>query len=208
MVDHSYLFTPQYRILKKLIKNKYLGNILHFHSTRADFGLFQKDTNILWHLLYHDAYILLDLFGKQKITNIKTSGFSHIVDKVADTAYTSFQYDSGFSAEVLVNMLFPVKERKIVITGTKRILYWDDTAADKLKIYNKSAVFDTKSKTFKYKLEKDFETVAVPKAEAIKTEVEYFSNCLKNKITPANDENSAYSVVKLIEKLESSVHKN
>src|SRR3989339_89886 len=206
MVDHTYLFTQQYKKLKKIIENKELGNILHYHSTRADFGLFQKDANILWHLFYHDAYILLDLLGKEKIKTIKASGSSHILDKVADTAYASIKYESGLTVEVLVNMLFPEKERKVIVTGDKKILYWDDTMEDKLKIYNKSAFFDKESDTFKYGIKKESEKVPIPQIEALKTEIDYFADCIHENTVPMNDENSAYQVIQLIENTESALN--
>jgi len=208
MVDHTYLFTKQYEKVKKIVGNKSLGKILHFHSTRADFGRFQKDTNIIWHLLYHDAYILLDLFEKHKIKSIKASGFPHIINKIEDTVYSLIRYECGLTAEVLVNMLFPIKERKIIITGSKKILYWDDTIDDKVKIYNKSAAYNNKSEKIEYQIENNFEVVPVPQAEALKTEVDYFAHCLKEKMTPLNNENSAYRAVKLLEGIESAMHKD
>jgi len=50
--------------------------------------------------------------------------------------------------------------------------------------------------------------VPVPQAEALKTEVDYFAHCLKEKMTPLNNENSAYRAVKLLEGIESAMHKD
>lgn len=207
MVDHTYLFTQQYKKVKEIVKSKRLGKILHFHSARSDFGLFQKDTNIFWHLLYHDAYILLDLFQGNKIKGVKASGFSHIIDNIEDTGYASLYYENGLSAEITVNMLSPIKERKIIVTGNKKILYWDDTAKDKLKIYSKNAIFEPKSQSVKYNDAIKIEIPKVAQTEALKTEIDYFFHCLEKGITPINDEESAYRVVLLLKSVESAMRK-
>ena len=207
MVDHTYLFAQHYKKVKEIVESRRLGKILHFHSTRSDFGLFQKDTNIVWHLLYHDAYLLLDLFKGNKIKSIKASGFSHIIDNIEDTAYASICYENGLSAEILVNMLFPIKERKIIVTGDKKILHWDDTIEDKLKIYSKNAFFNPKSQTIKYNDDIKFEILKVPQIEALKTEIDYFFHCLNENKTPVNNEESAYYVVALLNSVESAMTK-
>ncbi|HZK71879.1 MAG TPA: Gfo/Idh/MocA family oxidoreductase, partial [Clostridia bacterium] len=150
MVDHTYLFTKEYQGVKNIIHSNKLGRLFHYHSTRADFGIFPTDVNVFWHLFYHDAYILLDLFPGEKIHSIKAASSTHIVPGFEDVCIVFIDFESGLSADFVVNMLWPKKERKIIIAGSDSILLWDDCSEDKLRIYNKSAQYDILTDTVKY----------------------------------------------------------
>ena len=60
-------------------------------------------------------------------------------------------------------MLFPKKERKIIIAGEKGILLWDDTVleGDKLRLYNKGAFYDNKSGKIEYSSDNSFKSLKV-----------------------------------------------
>ncbi|MBT3509244.1 MAG: Gfo/Idh/MocA family oxidoreductase [Nitrospina sp.] len=204
MVDHTFLFTPEYQVVKEIIRNQDLGKLFHFHSTRADFGRFQSDINILGHLMYHDAYILLDLFGEQKPINIKASGTAHIINPLEDTAVVSIIYPNGFNADIINNMLCPIKERKIFIAGEKAILLWDDMAinGNKLKLYNNKIVsYDSKSGNLEYPSNNSIKTLTVSSKQAIENEVDYFISCLKDGDKPKNDENAGLQVMQFLENI-------
>ena len=207
MVDHTFLFSPEYKIVKDILKKNELGKLLNFHSTRTDFGKFQNDVSILGHLMYHDAYILLDLFGEPDSLEIKASGSAHIVDSLEDTALVSIVYPAGFNAEIINNMLQPTKERKIILTGDKAILLWDDMALDgnKLKFYNKNVFYDKKEEKFEYKSNGPSILLKVSKKQALENEIIYFISCLKNNRKPMNNECSALKVMSFLEKIQNSM---
>lgn len=208
MVDHTFLFTPEYQVVKDIIYRHELGKLFHFHSTRADFGRFQSDVNILGHLMYHDAYILLDLFGEQDPLDIKASGAAHIINPLEDTALVSIFYPAGFNADIINNMLYPIKERKIILAGDKAILLWDDMALDgnKLRLYNKRTFYDKKSGILKYTSDNSFKPLEVSKKQALENEVDYFVSCLKNGKKPKNDENSALKVMQFLERIKNAMY--
>ena len=208
MVDHTFLFTPQYEAIKKIICANRLGKLLHFHSLRADFGLFQKDINILWHLMYHDIYILMDLFEQLIPISIKASGSAHIVGPLEDTAMVSIKYPNGLNADIINNMLFPRKERKIIIAGEKAILLWDDTVPEhqKLSLFNKNASYDKETGKIEYSSGDSFEIVEVSKKQALENQVDCFVSCLKKDQKPENNEISALQVIKFLENIQKVMH--
>jgi predicted dehydrogenase len=199
MVDHTYLFTEEYRQVKNTIHLHKLGRLFHYHSTRADFGTFPTDVNIFWHLFYHDAYILLDLFPGEKIRSIKAASSTHIVPGLADVGTVFIDFESGLSAEFVVNMLWPQKERKIIIAGSDSILLWDDCSEDKLCLYDKSAQYDIVTDTVKYQDFGDTKISGTHNIEALKNEIDYFADCIDKRALPLNDSRAAYEVIKLIE---------
>lgn len=208
MVDHTYLFTPQYKSIKNFIKNEKLGNLYHFHSTRADFGLFQKDTSILWHLLYHDIYMLQDLFGIVPIQMIIAAADSHIIDGIYDTLNISIRYESGLSVDIICNMLFPIKERKIVITGDRKILLWDDIIEEKIRIWKKQVGLDPTTGRLTYDVEDSYTRLEYENREALQNEVEYFVSCLHENEVPINNDESGSAVVQFLESVNAAIEDN
>ena len=208
MVDHTFLFAPEYQVLKKIIRDEILGKLFHFYSIRADFGKFQNDVNIVGHLMYHDAYILLDLFDGEKPLRIKASGTAHIIHPLQDTALVSIVYPSGLSADIINNMLFPIKERKIVLAGEKAILMWDDMGLDgeKLRLYNKTALNVNTGGKIKYSSDDSFKSFKVSKKQALENQVEYFVACLKEGNKPQNNEVAALRVMQLLESINNAMH--
>lgn len=205
MVDHTYLFSCQYLKVKKLLRSQRIGRPLHFHSTRADFGLFQRDANVLWHLLYHDLYILLDLFSEYKMKAVRASGSSHLIRQIEDVAYAAIQYEKGLTAGILVNMLFPKKVRTVIVAGEKGLLLWDDISEDKLTIYKKRAAYNSAIGRIVYQTGEEIEKIKVAAGKAIKNELDYFAACLKTKTSPHNNEKAAGRVIGLLEKIDAAM---
>ena len=208
MVDHTFLFAPEYQVLKKIIRDQSLGKLFHFYSIRADFGRFQNDLNIVGQLMYHDAYILLDLFGEQKPLKIKASGAAHIIHPLQDTALVSIVYPDGLNADIVNNMLFPIKERKIVLAGEKAILIWDDMGLDgeKMRLYNKTALNVNTSGKIEYTSDDSFKSFKVSKKQALENQVEYFIACLRDGNEPQNNEVAALQVMQLLENINNAMH--
>ena len=104
-------------------------------------------------------------------------------------------------------MLYPVKERKIIIAGEKAILLWDNIALDgnRLKLYNYKVCHDTKGNKM-YVPENSFKILEVSKKEALTNEVDYFVSCLKNGKKPENDEYSALKVMRFLERIKNAMH--
>lgn len=203
MVDHPHIFQKDHDTIKDIIKNNELGKTIHYHSTRADFGLFPVDTNVVWHSLYHDIYIVLDLFPGLTPEYVKAASSSHIVPGREDSAMVFIKFKEGLTAEFHACLLFPVKERKIIIVGDKKIAYWDYTAKDKIKIYEKSARYSEDAKKVEYQISNvPAETPRLENAESLKTEVDYLVDCIKNRKEPKNGGRAAIKVVNILRFIE------
>ncbi len=155
-VDHTFLYTPAVMEIKKISQKRNFGDLIYYDSTRINLGLIQNDTNVLWDLAVHDISIL-NFLKNEKPTNVSCIGHKYISSKPETAAFLTLKYKTNFIAHINVNWLSPVKIRKTILGGSKKMIVYDDLEpSDKLKIYNKGVDVIKKEKTsinlIKYKV--------------------------------------------------------
>lgn len=136
MVDHTFIYTGAVKKIKSLVQQGELGDILYFDSVRVNLGLFQHDVNVIWDLAPHDISIM-DYIIQQKPISVSAVGVNHY-NSVEDMAYLTVNFEHSLIAHFHVNWLSPVKVRRILIGGSKKMIVYDDMEpSDKVKIYDK-----------------------------------------------------------------------
>ena len=208
MVDHTFIFTGAVKKIKELIDRNDLGKLYYYDSTRVNLGLFQHDVNVIWDLAVHDIYVM-DYLIRQKPRAVIAVGSEHFGRKLENVAYLTLYFDDNFIAHFNVNWLSPVKVRMTLIGGAKKMLLWDDLHSDeKVRIYDRG--IDIKTKEGVYNLLVDYRSgdMRAPKidhTEALKTEAEYFLECIKNNTNPVNDGHAGLRVLKILEASDKSL---
>ena len=138
MVDHTFLFTGAVRKMKELITDGSLGNLYYYDSVRINLGLFQHDINVIWDLAPHDISIMDYLIDNLKPVSVNAIGADHFGSGLEDVAYLTVKFDNHFIGHFHVNWLSPVKIRKTLVAGDKKMIVWDDLDVDaKIKVYDK-----------------------------------------------------------------------
>jgi len=140
-LDHTYLYHSSIRFIKKNLNKNIIGKLIYYDSERISFGKFYKDVDVVDDLAIHDLYIL-DYFLDGEIPNkVLISSHSGIGNKNFMSNIT-LKYKSGFFANIKVSWYSPIKSRRILIAGEKKIIEFDDNESDKkIKIYNKGIEF-------------------------------------------------------------------
>jgi len=201
MVDHTFLFTGAVKKIKLLIDEGVLGRLFYFDSIRMNLGLLQKDSNVIWDLAPHDLSIMDYLIGSNPVA-IAATGTAHI-NGFEDVAYVTVFYPDNLIAHLSINWLSPVKIRMTMIGGQKKMLVWNDLAADeKLKIYDRGVEIETKEESYNARINYRSGDVWIPRLEqieALKTEAHYFVDCIENNLTAINDGVAGLRVVSMIE---------
>ncbi len=137
MVDHTFVYTGAVRTIKRLITSGELGELYYFDSVRVNLGLFQHDVNVIWDLAPHDVSIM-DYLLDRKPKAITATGVAHFDKKIENIAYISTYYDDNLLGHIHVNWLAPVKVRKTLISGSKKMIIYDDMEpSEKVKIYDR-----------------------------------------------------------------------
>jgi predicted dehydrogenase len=207
MVDHTFLFTPAVRKIKELIESDVLGTLYYYDSMRVNLGLFQSDVNVIWDLAPHDMAIMQYLIAKKPQALVAT-GQKHVNGK-EDVAYLMFYFPDNIIAHLNVNWLSPVKIRTTLIGGEKKMIVWNDLVPDeKIRIYdrgiNKTNGEGVHELLVNYRLG-DIWAPRLDQTEALKTEAQYFVDCIKKNKTPFNDGVAGLQVVRMLEAADASL---
>ena len=142
MVDHTFVFTPAVQKMRDLAVAGELGVIHYYDSVRINLGLFQHDVNVLWDLAVHDLSIMDFVLGQQP-TAVSATGLAHISGTPENIAYLTMFFDGKLIGHVHVNWLAPVKIRRTLLAGSRRMLVWDDLeASEKIKLYDRGISID------------------------------------------------------------------
>jgi len=207
MVDHTFLFSGAVRKIRELVDNGTLGNLYYFDSTRVNLGLFQHDVNVIWDLAPHDMSIM-DYIIQEKPEAVVATGGTHL-NCLADLAFITVYFPNKVVAHINVNWLSPVKVRTTLIGGEKKMLVWNDLEADeKIKVYDKGVQITNGQSVYELLVSYRSGDVWAPRVEqteALKLELEYFMDCIRNDRTPFNDGPAGLRVVKLLEAADQSL---
>lgn len=136
--DSTYLYTPAVNIIKKIIDNGDIGKPLYYDSTRSNFGLIQKNVNVIWDLLPHDLSIIGFCFNLKPNKVFVTASKLLQDSSQEEIAHIAISYSQNFSAHIHLSWLSPVKLRTILIGGTQKMILFDDLQPiKKVKIFDK-----------------------------------------------------------------------
>jgi len=209
VVDHTFLFTGAVKKIKEIVDSGEIGDITYFDSVRVNLGLFQHDVDVIWDLAPHDLSILFHI-AEERPNAVTANGVDHLNNGLVDVAYLTLHYKSNMIANFHVNWLSPVKVRKILIGGTKKMIVFDDMEpSEKIKIYDKG--IDVKEPEEIYQLlvkyrSGDMLSPNISPLEALKMEINSFVDQLKSNTQESiNDLNKGKNVVEILEASKRSI---
>jgi predicted dehydrogenase len=210
MVDHTFLFTGAVKKIKELIDSNELGSLFFYDSVRVNLGLFQHDVNVVWDLAPHDFSIMHYLVDKNPVA-VSALGAGHFNHGTEDVAFIAAHFDNGFIAHFHCNWLSPVKIRRTLISGDKKMLVWDDLESDeKIKIYDRGVEFTNTEGIHNLLVSYRSGDMYAPKIankEALQLEAEYFADCIDSGRQPFNNGEAGLKVVKMLEAADKSMKK-
>jgi predicted dehydrogenase len=202
MVDHTFVYTPAVQRIKELVDGGKLGRLYYWDSVRVNLGLFQHDVSVLEDLAVHDLAILDHVLGKSPVT-VNATGTAHIPGRPMNTAYLTCVYDDHVLAHLHVNWLAPVKVRRTLIGGDRRMIVYDDVEpSEKVKVYDTGITLDSDDGRFERQVgyrTGDIWTPHLPLAEALQVEVEHLVACVRHGVRPVTDGWAGYRVLRVLE---------
>lgn len=143
-VDHPFLFSSAVRKLKSIIDSGDIGDIFVIDSERLNLGLIQRDTNVFWDLAVHDVSIIDYLLGGALPRCLMADAERYTQSYQHEFGAVSLRYPSNQIANIRVSWLSPIKARRMMIVGSKKMAYFDDVHPDeKIKIVDKGVEYDS-----------------------------------------------------------------
>jgi predicted dehydrogenase len=210
MVDHVFLYHPVLKKMKEYFQNNELGKINYIDSTRVNLGIYQQEINVIWDLACHDISIINFLLEENPI-KVRAIGRINTDFGVEDVAYLFLYYSSGLLVQINSSWASPVKMRKMVVGGERKMLIYDDIEpTNKLTIfeYEQNTRYDeNKTKLTDYRLG----NITIPKyepTEALRNVLNEFVHCIVSKSQPLANGESALPVINILEKAQLSLSLN
>ncbi|MCF2680715.1 Gfo/Idh/MocA family oxidoreductase [Faecalicatena contorta] len=202
-VDHIMVYHPVIRKIKEIINSGELGDLLYFDCSRINLGNIKNDVSSMWDLSVHDLSIIDYLSDGAEPVSVKAMG-KKVYSKKESITFMTLNYEN-FLANITSSWLSPIKERRLIIAGTKKMLVYDDVdVLNKLIVYDKG--FDVESLN---ELEYDEFVVktrigdaVIPQlqqGDALFNSLEHFRQCIINDVQSQTDAKSAIRMLKILE---------
>jgi predicted dehydrogenase len=207
MPGHTFLYSPPVTAIKGLIDADELGEIFFISTSRVNLGLHQSDSSVIWDLAPHD-FSILRYWLDDLPTQVSAISRSCIFPGVPDVAFIDLAYASGTIAHVELSWLAPSKLRRTAIVGSERMVVYDDTSSESVRIFDSGASLPDPENFGEYRLSYRTGSIVSPRVEAtepLSIEVAEFCSAILNGTPLLSSPQVGLDVVKMIEAVESSL---
>jgi len=210
MPGHTFIYSPPVNKVKQLLDNDELGDLYFGTSSRVNLGIHQSDVSVVRDLAPHDFSILLHWLGRPDF--VRAIGRSSIVPGNLDVAFIDLGYADGALFHVELSWLAPTKLRRTVLVGTDRMVVYEDTSAEQVRVFDRGVEPLPDHQTFgEFQLSYrsgDVLTPRIPADEPLRLEVMDFVEAISSGREPKSNAQLGYDVVQMIEAAEASLEYN
>jgi predicted dehydrogenase len=210
MPGHTFLYSPPVNKVRELIRSDALGEVYFVTSSRMNLGKYQPD-GVICDLAPHDLSILLYLID-QPIVQVSASARSIFREHNPEVAFLTLTFAAGVTANIQISWLAPRKVREMVIVGSKRMVQYDDTAADEsVRVFDRGMEFAEPSNFGEHQLSYRSGDIVVPRVEAaepLSLELQDFARAIRTGVAPRSHAQLGLETVAAIEAAETSLRLN
>jgi predicted dehydrogenase len=207
MPGHTFLYSPPVRTIRGLIDSGELGELYFISTSRVNLGLHQADASVAWDLGPHDFSILRYWLGE---TPSHTSALTRscIFPNIPDVAFISLEFPSGTIAHVELSWLAPSKLRRTAIVGSRKMVVYDDTSNEPVRVFDSGAIPSDPATFGEYRLTYrtgDIVSLHVDAAEPLSVEMQDFCRAIREGTVPISSGELGLEVVRMIEAVDASL---
>lgn len=209
-VDHTFIYTGAVRKMKEIIDSGELGDVIYFDSVRINLGLFQSDVNVIWDLAPHDLSIMNYILKDKTVKGVDADGIANYYN-LENLAHISVYFEDNCFAHFHVNWTSPVKIRKMIVGGTKKMLVYDDMENfEKIKVYDSGIEMSSRENIHEalaqYRIG-DMYSPRITQTEALNLAVNEFISSIKDDRQPLTGGKDGLDVVRILEATDKSISK-
>ncbi|HDZ58485.1 MAG TPA: Gfo/Idh/MocA family oxidoreductase [Ignavibacteriales bacterium] len=210
-VDHTFIYNGAVRKIKELVEGGELGNILYFDSERINLGLFQRDINVVWDLAPHDLSIMNYILSNHTITAVSANGIANFNGR-ENLAHLCVHFEENTFAHFHVNWVSPVKIRRMIIGGDRKMLVYDDMENfEKIKVYDSGVEFTSTESIHQALVQYrvgDMFSPKISQVEALALGAKELISAIEEDRQPLTSGKDGLDVVKILEASDKSIKNN
>jgi predicted dehydrogenase len=207
MPGHTFLYSPPVNLVRDLIHSGELGDIYFVSTSRVNLGLHQSDVSVIWDLGPHD-FSILRYWLEQSPRQVSAMARSCIIDGIPDVAFVNLQYRSGTLAHVELSWLAPSKLRRTAVVGSRKMVVYDDTSNEPVRIFDSGADLPDPGDFGEYRLAYRTGDIVSPRvevAEPLALEMMDFCAAICGGSTPRSSAEVGLDVLRTIDAVDRSL---
>ena len=206
MPGHTFLYSPPVRKVKELLEAGEVGELFFGTFSRVNLGIHQSDASVIRDLAPHDFSILLYWLGTP--TFVRAIGRDSVDSGQLDVAFIDLGMPNGALVHVELSWLAPTKLRRTVLVGRDKMIVYEDTNQEQVRIYDRGVDVITPQSFGEYQLSYRSGDVLTPRlepAEPLRVEVADFVAAILDGREPISHMRLGLEVVRMIEATETSL---
>lgn len=207
MPGHTFIYSPAVVLIRSLIESGELGDIYFISTSRVNLGLHQSDSSVAWDLGPHDFSILRHWL-EETPARVSAVARGCIIPGTPDVAFIDLEYGSGTIGHVELSWLSPSKLRRTTIVGSRKMVVYDDTSSEPVRLFDSGAAIRDPATFGEYTLTYrtgDILSPHIEAAEPIYRELEDFCRAIVHGTTPRSSAELGLEVVRTIEAVDASL---
>jgi UDP-2-acetamido-3-amino-2,3-dideoxy-glucuronate N-acetyltransferase len=206
-VGHLFHYHPYVKELKRVIEKGTIGDLQYISSHRLNLGKIRQEENSLWSLAPHDISLILSLCKYDTVQSMSCFGGTEQTPGICDTSMLHILFESGVRSHIYVSWLSPVKERRLIVTGTKGMLVFDDMLPweEKLKLFQNPVLRGPKE-SISHNPHCKGNAIVVPQKEPLLEECRAFLNYCEKREQPLTDGSEGLRVLETLQFAEESMN--
>jgi predicted dehydrogenase len=210
MVGHTFEYHSAVWMLRDMIRAGDIGDLYYVDSARLNLGLYQSDVNVIYDLAPHDISIFNHILG-HKPTTVHAWASRNAHPFLEDVAYLRLYYSQpGVCANIHVSWLDPHKVRRVTVVGSKKMVVYNDLAADeRIRVHDKGVIReqsddDETQPPMSYRYG-DVISPYLTVNEPLKVEDQHFVDCAVSGERPQTHGENGLAVVEVLEAAQRSL---
>lgn len=206
--DHIMVHNPVVRYIKNMIDTGELGDIIYIDVSRLNLGPIRGDVNAMLDLAVHDIAVIDYLCSGKDMISLSAYGEKAYGNQETLT-YLTIKYDT-FIAHIKSSWISPLKERRTMIAGTKKMVIFDDMKNEKLTVYDCGIDMKKEEDYGTYEFQTRIGDIYIPNIpfeDSLKNSLEHFADCVKLGKESLSGEGQSLRVMKILEKAQTDLRK-
>ena len=207
MPGHTFLYSPPVTMIRDIIASGELGEIYFVSTSRVNLGIHQPDVSVVWDLGPHD-FSILRYWLDEIPTKVAALTRGCVIPTTPDVAFIDLVFGSGTIAHVELAWLAPSKLRRTTIVGSRKMVVYDDTSREPVRVFDSGADFPDPGTFGEHQLSYRTGDILSPKVdvtEPLSLQLADFCRAVREGTEPRSSAEIGLDVVQIIESVDRSL---